>query len=156
VGFNARLPRGGRLFGGTTTERTINNTCSNAVDNPNTLLYCDTGNLPQGFTIPWKTQIKLSGTYPLPWYGIVFNGSYQGLPGYTLARTTYTVTATTKYTVCPASSVAAGCVVGGTIFPTLTQSSVSVPLDPAGVTLTPRTNQVDFGIEKRMKFGRFR
>ena len=29
-------------------------------------------------------------------------------------------------------------------------------LDAAGVTLTPRTNQVDFGISKRLKFGRLR
>jgi len=31
-----------------------------------------------------------------------------------------------------------------------------VPLDPAGVTLTPRTNQFDFGISKRIKIGRLR
>jgi len=156
VGFNARLPRGGRLFGGTTTERTLNNTCSNAVDNPNTLLYCDTGNLPQGYSIPWKTQVKLAGTYPLPWYWLVANGSYQGLPGYTLGRTTYTVTATTKYATCPGNSAAAGCVVGGTVYSSLINSSVSVPLDPAGVTLTPRTNQFDFGVSKRIKIGRLR
>jgi hypothetical protein len=156
VGFNARLPRGGRLFGGTTTERTLGSTCAEAIDNPNDLLYCDTANLPQGYSIPWKTQIKLAGTFPLPWWGIAVNGSYQGLPGYTLGRTTYTVTAASKYITCPGTSAGAGCTPGALIYPSMIGTSASVPLDPAGVTLTPRTNQVDFGIEKRLKFGRLR
>ena len=33
---------------------------------------------------------------------------------------------------------------------------MSVPLNAAGTQLTPRTNQVDFGISKRLKFGRIR
>jgi hypothetical protein len=155
-GFNARLRGGGRLFGGTTTERTLNNNCAQGVDNPNNLLYCDTGNLEFGQSIPWKTQIKASVTYPLPWLGLIANGSYQGLPGYTLGRTTYSVTKTTKYTTCPGNSAAAGCVVGATINPNLVSSSVSVPLDAAGTQLTPRTNQVDLGLAKRLKFGRVR
>jgi hypothetical protein len=156
VGFNARLPRGARLFGGTTTERTLVNNCDTAISNPNNLLYCNTASLANGYAIPWRTQIKLAGTYPLPWFGIVADGAYQGLPGYIIPQTTYTITKSTTYTTCPGTSVAAGCVVGATIDPNLVSSSVSVPLDPAGVTLTPRTNQVDFGLEKRLKFGRVR
>src|SRR5262249_45307218 len=70
VGFNARLPRGGRIFGGATRERTMSNSCSSAVDNPNNILYCDPANLGQGYEIPWKTQYKLAVTYPLPWFGL--------------------------------------------------------------------------------------
>ena len=154
VGFNARLPRGGRIFGGTTTERTLTNNCDQGVDNPNNILYCDAGNLENGFTTPWKTQVKLAGSYPLPFLGIVANFSYQGLPGYTLTRSTYSINKATTYTTCPGNSVAAGCVVGGLINPNIVSTSVSVPLDPAGVTLTPRTNQVDLGLAKRLKFGR--
>ena len=45
--FNARLPRGARIFGGTATDRAIANTCAAAATNPNFLVtiggtnYCD-------------------------------------------------------------------------------------------------------------------
>jgi hypothetical protein len=154
IGINARLPRGARIFGGTTTERTITNNCDNAIDNPNSLLYCDQSNLEGGYTIPWKTQIKASATYPLPWFGLIANASYQGLPGYTLGQTTYSISSTSKYITCPGSSASAGCVPQATIYSAMVASSTSVPLDPSGTTLTPRTNQLDFGMAKRLRFGR--
>ena len=40
VSFNARLPRGATLFGGTTAERMLW-TLRNEQSNPNNLLYCD-------------------------------------------------------------------------------------------------------------------
>src|SRR5262249_61602769 len=87
---------------------------------------------------------------------LIVNAAYQGLPGYNIAASTYTVNKnSTKYTVCPGTSVAAGCVAGNVITPTAV-NNLSVPLDPTGVTQTPRTNQVDFGLAKRMKFGRLR
>jgi hypothetical protein len=161
VGVNARLPRGGRLFGGTTTERTISNDCDTAISNPNSLQYCDRASLGSGYTIPWKTQIKLAGSYPLPWLGLILNGSYQGLPGYTLGATTFNpsslgIAKTSVYLTCPGTSAAAGCVPGQPIVPGQVATTVTATLDPAGTTLTPRTNQVDFGISKRMKFGRLR
>ncbi len=156
LGFNARLPRGGRIFGGTTTERTVANNCDTGIDNPNNLLYCDSGNLGGGYSIPWKTQLKLNGTYPLPWFGIIANAGFQGLPGYLIARSTYTITKSSKYVTCPGNSAAAGCVVGNLIDPNMVACSTSVPLDPTGVTNTPRTNQLDFGLAKRLKFGRIR
>jgi hypothetical protein len=156
VGINARLPRGGRVFGGTTTERTLVNNCDTAISDPNLLLYCDTSNLGGGYSIPWKTQLKLSGTYPLPWFGIIANAGYQGLPGYLIARTTYSINKSSKYVTCPGTSAAAGCTVGAVIDAAMVNTSTSVPLDPTGVTNTPRTNQLDFGLAKRMKFGRIR
>jgi hypothetical protein len=45
-------------------------------------------------------------------------------------------------------------VVGAKIFPALISSSVSVTLDAPNTTLTPRTNEIDFGLQKRLKFGR--
>jgi hypothetical protein len=157
VGFNARLPRGARLFGGTTTERTLNNTCDLAAYNPENLVFCDQSNLPNGYTIPWKTQIKLAGTYPLPFWGLILNGSYQGLPGYNASTgDLYTVTTGTKYATCPGNSAAAGCSVGATIAPSLVSASFNVPLDPTGTVLTARNNQLDFGVAKRLKFGRLR
>jgi hypothetical protein len=150
-GINARLPGGARLFGGSTTERTVANTCDLAVYNPNNILYCDTSSV----GIPWRTQFKLSGTYPLG-KGFTLSGAYQALPGYVEGNTTYPITKITNYTVCPGSSAAQGCLVNAKISPTQVTSSISVPLDAAGTTLTPRTNQVDIGLAKRFLFGRVR
>jgi hypothetical protein len=162
VGFNARLPKGGRMFGGTTTERQLNNSCSTGISNPNNLLYCNQAALGDGTTIPWKTQVKLAVTYPLPFWGLIVNGSYQGLPGYTLANTTYAITkGATRYTVCPGTSAAAGCVATAptstsTLVAPTAVNSLSAILQYGGTDLTERNNQVDFGIAKRLKIGRVR
>ena len=156
VALNARLPGGLRLFGGTTTERTMTNTCDLGVYNPNNLLYCDTSNLGDSFSIPWKTQVKLSGTYPLPVWGLILNGTYQGLPGYTETASTYTITKTSTYVTCPGNSASLGCVVGAPIYPGLIMPSATINLNPANTQLTPRTNEIDFGVAKRVKIGRVR
>ena len=90
IGFNARLPKGGRMFGGTTTQRTMSNTCDTGEITPANLLNCDTAHLQNGLTLPWLTQIKLAATYPLPFFGLIVNGAYQGLPGYTASPRTRT------------------------------------------------------------------
>jgi hypothetical protein len=175
--FNARLPHGVRIFGGTATDRTVSNTCSAAATNPNFLItiggvnYCDQSKS----HIPWRTQFKLAGTYPLPWWGLIVSGSYQGLPGYILgtqAITTggsstpnftsfsgvagmLTVTSSTRYTACPGNSASQGCVVGDLIAPGAL-SSLTVPLIPPNTQLTPRLNQLDFSIAKRITVGRFK
>jgi hypothetical protein len=174
--FNARLPGGARLFGGSATDRTIANTCSSAASNPNFLItrggvnYCDQTNS----GIPWRTQFKLAATYPLPWYGIQVAGSFQALPGYQLGTqaltaggagvpnftsysgigSVWTVTNATNYVVCPGNSASQGCVVGAKVVPgTLNAASLSVPLVNPGVELTPRVNQLDLSISKRIKVG---
>src|SRR4029079_8310848 len=81
MSFNARLPRGATLFGGTTAERMMWTLC-NEESNPNNLLYCDS----RDSGIPFRTQLKLSGSYPLP-YGITLSGSLQSIPGYLLNAT---------------------------------------------------------------------
>jgi hypothetical protein len=175
--FNARLPRGARLFGGTATDRTIANTCSGAATNPNFLLtiggvnYCDQTNS----GIPWRTQFKLAGTYPLPWWGINVAGSFQALPGYILGTSaltaggagapnftsysgvasSWTVTGTTTYAVCPGNSASQGCVVGQRVVQggVINSGSFTVPLNAPGTLLTPRVNQLDLSFSKRLTFG---
>src|SRR5712692_3462389 len=68
VSFNARLPHGATLFGGTTAER-MQWTLCNEESNPNNLLYCDA----TSSGIPFRTQLKLAGSYPLP-YGVQVSG----------------------------------------------------------------------------------
>jgi hypothetical protein len=175
-GANARLPHGARISGGFGTDRTIANTCSAAANNPNFLIsiggtnYCD-----QSLSgIPWRTGIKLAGTFPLP-LGVILSGSYQGLPGYILGTSAltsggagapnftslsgvasaFTVNGATRYAQCPGNSAAAGCVVGALIAPGML-SSLTVPIAPPGTVLTPRTNQVDLSIGKRVTLGRLK
>jgi len=176
--FNARLPHGARLFGGSATDRTIANTCAAAASNPNFLVtiggvnYCDQTNS----SIPWRTQFKLAGTFPLPWYGITAAASFQALPGYILGTSaltaggagapnftsysgvasSWTVTSATTYTVCPGNSGSQGCVVGARVIPgtaasnPLNSGSFTVPLDAPGTLLTPRVNQLDLSFSKRI------
>ena len=181
-GVNARLPRGAKLSGGFGTERTIANTCSAAASNPNFLVtiggvnYCDQTRS----GIPWRTGIKVVATFPLPWYGVIFSGAYQGLPGYILGTNALTaggagapnftaisggygtagtgaltVTGTTRYTACPGNSASQGCVVGALIAPGAI-SSLTAQLVPPGTLLTPRLNQLDLSIAKRITVGHFR
>ena len=180
--INARLPHGLMLFGGSATDRTISNSCGAATTNPNFILFCDGAR--NG--IPWRTQFKLAGTYPLPWWGLQFSGSLQALPGYPLyygsgtisplqpllqgggstlnsvlnqpngLGTAFTVTPTTPYTACPGNSAAAGCVVGALVIPGMNQALLNVPLIAPGTELTPRINQVDFSVSKKLSFERIR
>ncbi|HMD33878.1 MAG TPA: hypothetical protein VKH42_02870, partial [Vicinamibacterales bacterium] len=168
--FNARLAHGARVFGGFATDRTIANTCAGAATNPNFLVtiggvnYCDQTNS----GIPWRTQFKLAATYPLPWYGIIVSGAYQGLPGYLIGTQALTaggagvpnftslsgvgssmsVTSSTKYAVCPGNSASQGCAVSANILPGAL-SSFTVPLIAPGTEQMPRINQIDLSIAKR-------
>jgi hypothetical protein len=173
--FNARLPNGGRLFGGAATDRTVANTCAGASTNPNFLVtiggvnYCDQSNS----GMPWRTQFKIAGSVPLPWYGIQFAASFQALPGYLLGTqaltaggagapnftsysgvgSSFTVTPTTRYTVCPGNSASQGCSVGTLVIPGQLTSSFAVPLIAPGTEMTPRVTQVDLSVSKRLTFG---
>jgi hypothetical protein len=171
VNFTARLPHGGRLFGGSATDRTVVNVCSSAATNPSLLNYCDQSQS----GIPWRTQFKLAGTYPLPW-GVYVSGSFQALPGYLLGTqaltqggnatpnlvsvnglgSAWTVTAATTYAVCPGNSASSGCVVGARVVPGMNSASFSVPLVAPGTEQTARLNQLDLAISKRIAIGRFK
>jgi len=175
---NARLAHGVTLFGGTSTDRVVSNSCSSATTNPNYLLFCDGSQN----HIPWRTQFKLAGTYPLPWFGLVASGSFQALPGYLLgtlpltqggflpvlatpngAGTVFNVTPSTTYSVCPGNSAAAGCVVGATVIPRpdlpggrMLQPSLNIPLIAPNTEMTPRLNQLDLSFSKRINLERWR
>ena len=170
--FNARLPHGARLSGGTATDRFISFTCPAAATNPNLLIYCDQNQS----GIPWRTQFKLFGSVPLPWYGLQFAGSFQALPGYLLGTqaltqggagapnltnvsglgSAWSVGPTTNYSVCPGNSASQGCVVGARVIPGQLTGSISVPLVAPGTEMTPRVNQLDLSISKRIIYHGFR
>ena len=73
VTLNARLPRGVVVQGGTSTGRTMTESCF-VIDSPEALRNCKV-------TPPFQTQVKLIGVYPLPWGGIQTSATFQSLPG---------------------------------------------------------------------------
>jgi hypothetical protein len=164
LNFNARLPKGARLSGGTSTERIITNSCSAATRDPNLLLFCDGAQN----DIPWQTSLKVFGTYPLPWYGITVSGALQALAGQALGvaplqygvftagtgfdtpngrGTFWQVTPTLNYAAnCPGN-----CTAGARVVPGLTVATAQIPIVAPGTEFTPRTNQIDFGVSKNFK-----
>jgi hypothetical protein len=165
--FNARLSRGGTLFGGFTTERVLEVLCDEP-SNPNYLLYCDQ----RDSGIPWRGQLKLAGTQQLK-YGVQVGVSFQSLPGYinagagTLplygffgatssnvnnnapngAGTVWLITPTTRY----APNCTGPCTPGALVNPGMTVSSMSVPLVPPATELSDRVNQLDVNVGKWIK-----
>jgi hypothetical protein len=166
VSFNARLPHGATLFGGTTSERMLWTLC-NEQSNPNNLLYCDATKS----NIPFRTQLKLSGSYPLP-YGIQVSGSFQSIPGYLLGCSTSTCgvpssTAlpnlttppglSTVWLISPTTRYAADCkgpcTPGALVIPNMSAANLSVPLVAPGTEYAERVNQLDLSLGKWFQIG---
>ncbi len=138
--FNARFGNGGILNGGTSTGRTIAIVCD--VVDPNYasatnagLRYCDQSQ----FGMPWLTNFKLSGSYPLP-YGFRASAVYQSTPG-DMITNTYVMSAA-------AFRVQTGV--------PLTQASVNMRLNQPGTDYLSRVNQFDLTISKSFPIGRLR
>jgi hypothetical protein len=84
--FVARIRGGAQAFGGFLVARQLSNLCDSTdgtgtitfsqASDPNYTLYCDQTQ----FDIPFRTQFKLGGTYPLP-YGLNVSGTLQSYPG---------------------------------------------------------------------------
>jgi hypothetical protein len=99
VSVNARLPRGGFVFGGVTTDRTATNNCdgpvtttqsatlaTTGISDPNVLRFCN--QVP-----PFMALYKASAGSPL-WYGLQLSGSFQARPGVSQAAN-YTINSAT-------------------------------------------------------------
>lgn len=160
----ARLPRGGSLFGGLVTERNLRNICDEP-DDPNMLLYCDDA----ANDIPYRPTLKMAGTYPLVW-GISVSMAFQSMAGRPIGLTTtagnkisgpgygdtgspvgtnFLITRTTRYPAnCPSP-----CPAGQLVAPTLTSASVTVPLVAPGTEFLPRVNQLDLSFAKWFQAG---
>lgn len=167
--FNARLPRGGTLFGGFTMERTLRVTCDEP-DDPNFLRFCDDGEN----DIPFLKQFKLAGTYPLKW-GVQASLSFQSINGRPVGGYTGTTAVTdrnkingpgygdvgspigtrwliNRNQVYPANCLAP-CTPGAVIVPGMVETSITVQLKPGGQELLDRINQLDFSLAKWFALG---
>ncbi len=158
--FNARPGGRARIFGGLSVERELNVNCT-LPDNPNFTRFCDERHLEDGFSIPFRKNLRLAGSIPIP-YGITLSGSLQSnrgvaigtAPGSTTTppnSASFAVGATTRYPAnCPAPCPANAVVIG----PSLTVTTLTVPLVPYLVNVADRINQLDIKASKNFRFGR--
>jgi hypothetical protein len=143
--FMARLHGGAQVFGGFLTARQISRLCDSAdgtgtiafaqASNPNYTIYCDQTQ----FDIPFRTQYKLGGTYPLP-YGLNISGTFQSYPGarnYGSGATNFDYLQQT-YLV-PTALLTPG------------QAQETVNLNVPGSLYLPRWNQLDLRFAKKFK-----
>jgi hypothetical protein len=133
-----RFGRGGNLLAGFDTGRTYQNYCQFSDPNAVTAVagttgtfnvssrFCDTSK----YGVPFLTQYKLSGSYPLPW-GVSMGAFFQSVPG-TERTITYLVTRA--------------------VVPQLTLASATVPLTEPGSVYYPRLNQLDLKLSKRIRY----
>jgi hypothetical protein len=149
VGFTARLKGGGNLYGGTSIGRQLTANCD--VDDPNSLRYCDQRDL----DMPYLTQFKLSASYPLP-LGVSVSGNWQGYPGQPGGTARQDATYDPAISRVIDTSLNANYVVDRTIIPSLTQTSVTVPLIKPGTKYLPRWNQVDVRLAKKFSLRQMR
>jgi carboxypeptidase family protein len=161
--FQGRLPGGGVVLTSSTTQRTLANTCDQP-DDPNRQRFCDRFNLPAPYTVTFRTDFKLAGSYPLP-FGLEASADFTSYPGMggtgnavngvepdKVLPINWDITRTTRYT--EADCVGRPCTPGALVIPGLVQTSLVLPLVPAGVVRqAERQNQLNFGLRKLFRMG---
>jgi hypothetical protein len=149
IGFNGRR-RNLTLFGGVSVGRQVSNTCE--AEDKNFLRYCDQGAL----GIPYYTQVKVNGSYMLPWQ-LSVSGTLQSYPGDARNSTVDGTTALNNGTILAEDpSLRVVWSVDRTLFRTLTgqpltQSSINVPLNAPGTKFLGRQNQLDIRFKRIFK-----
>jgi hypothetical protein len=145
--MNARLAGGALLQGGVNVGRTHSQACS-PLDSPSdvprvygtslfgdvaTTRFCETAP-------PFQPQVKLLGVFPLPWWNVVFSGTFQSLPGVSIESNLN--------------------VRGSEIAPSLGRpfsggatATVSIPLIQPFTVFADRLNQFDFRATRRFSAG---
>ena len=120
-------------FGGLTVDRSVENRCQPFAgafadaSNPNAAQLCDEGE----FDIPFRAQVKVGGTYQLP-YEFLVSGTFQSNPS-PLSNISYTFTRQAT--------------------PGLTQASVTALLIEPGSYELPRHNQLDLRLSRSFRMG---
>jgi hypothetical protein len=123
-----RLPNGADVLGGWSAGQSIRVACAD-LSNPNTFRYCDQSEL----GIPFRHNLKLSGSYPLPF-------------GVTLGATMLSNAADTP--------LATNWAVPANVFPGGRTQAVTVRLDKPGSQYLDRWNQLDLSVKKIIRLGR--
>jgi hypothetical protein len=158
VTVTARLPGGGQFTGGTSTGRTVSDTCF-VIDSPATPTPSATGTAPvpptgsstaaqnKNFckrTPPFQTQFKALGAYPLPWWGLQVSGTFVNAIGPEISAVTYQAR-------------------NAEIAPTLGRNlasgangTLTLPIMEPGTVWADSTRRVDLRFTKNVRIGRWR
>jgi hypothetical protein len=141
--FMARIRSNTQVFGGFLMARQISRLCDSGdttatitfaqASDPNYTIFCDQTQ----FNVPFRTQIKFGGTFPLP-YGFNVGGTFQSYPGtrnYGSGATSFDYLQQT-YLV-PSALLTPG------------QAQETVNLNTPGSLYLPRWNQLDLRIAKK-------
>ena len=144
VALAARVRSDFFLTGGFATGNTPFASCDSFVDDPRTdfgltgttYSYCD-------YNSGWLSQIKMSGTYTLPWQQIQLGGVLQNLPGQQILAQWNIVQ--TDATAGLGTGTLARALSGGA------NTSRVVPLIKPGTEFTPRRTQLDIRVAKNLK-----
>ena len=128
------------LFGGITTDRKATTECdgsttasTTARDNPNGLRFCDS-------VPPFRTAVKLSGAYQLPWE-FQLSGSFLATPGPSVAAN-YSVTA----------AIAGRAIIGSTAGGT----SINVNLVEPNTVFLDYKKQLDMRLARNFRVDRYK
>ncbi|PYR46599.1 MAG: hypothetical protein DMF89_21725 [Acidobacteria bacterium] len=162
---NMRLPRGATLQGGLNTGREVSDNCDvvgkvdmSAATLPVTstsFVYYFGGGLPSLSGVaspstlychiapPFQTDVKLSGLYPLPWWGVALSATFQSIPGPPIVATAVYPNALIE----PSLGRPLGAGVNGT---------ATVQLVAPGTLYGDRLNQVDLRVMKTVTAGKTR
>ena len=173
INFNARLPQRRAAFGGTSTERTITNSCSAAGHDPNLLALLRSDPVRHSVQTSFKLARHLSAAV------VRHHGERRAAGAGRLVCSAPPRCPTACSRPAPASTSPNGrstfcwsrrrtnwtaatckdrakCTIGQRIIPGLTQASLNVPLVAGADRMHPALNQVDFSFaQERSTFGRF-
>ena len=165
VGISARLPKGGLLAGGLSTGRSVGDVCGIARTHPEVVAAMNFAADPVEVissgpssstefcrvTLPFygQTQVKLSGSYPLPFWGLETAATFQNLPGIPL----FASHVATNAEIAPSLGRNLGqCGNAPTCTATVTLANLFAP----NTEFADRLTQVDVRLSKRFQFGRWR
>ena len=135
----------------------MDNKCDMAIQSPNRLLYCDRATSGAATRFRGRRRSRWRGRIRCRSAAWSSTRSFQGLPGYAVGATTYAVRGADVFTR-PARAIRRGLVASTTGRSWRRQRSKSLGgrSSSGRDEHDPRNNELDFGIAKRLKFGRIR
>lgn len=162
LAVTTRFGQGGLFTGGLSTGQSAADACGLTVGRPDVTatMALPSGNQVTGpsyssefcrVTLPWEgqTQVKFSGAYPLPWWGLQAAGTFQNLPGLPI---TASYVASNQQVASSLGRNLAACPAAATCTATATIAHLFAP----NTRYEKRLTQLDVRLSKRLNVGRAR